>query len=146
MSTQIEELIKEIALKHSIAISPDDPIMVLQTINNRLIQDGLKAQQAQLDKYKEDLEGVTLRWESGATTLAERILNAALVGSKNAMAEMLESSTKEISSSTRKEIDAALANATAQISDAQKIGILNIAASCISLIAVAALVILSILH
>ena len=53
MSDQLEELIKEIASKHGIAVSRDDPILVLQTINNRLLQDSSKAQQAQLDQYKE---------------------------------------------------------------------------------------------
>lgn len=56
MADQVEELIKEIAAKHGIAVSRDDPILVLQTINNRLMQDSSKAQQAQLDQYKEELE------------------------------------------------------------------------------------------
>lgn len=43
MSDQIEELIKEIAAKHGIAVSRDDPILVLQTINNRLMQNSSKA-------------------------------------------------------------------------------------------------------
>ena len=43
MSDQLEELIKEIASKHGIAVSRDDPILVLQTINNRLLQDSSKA-------------------------------------------------------------------------------------------------------
>jgi hypothetical protein len=38
MSDQVEELIKEIAVKHNISLSRDDPILVLQTINNRLLQ------------------------------------------------------------------------------------------------------------
>jgi hypothetical protein len=45
MADQLEELIKEIAAKHGIAISHDDPILVLQTINNRLMKDTCKAQQ-----------------------------------------------------------------------------------------------------
>ena len=48
MGDRIEELIKEIAVKHGIAVSRDDPILVLHTINNRLLQDSSKAQQIQL--------------------------------------------------------------------------------------------------
>ncbi len=33
MTDPIEELIKEIAAKHGIAVSRDDPILILQTIN-----------------------------------------------------------------------------------------------------------------
>jgi len=46
MPDQVEKLIKEIAAKHGIAVSRDDAILILQTINNRLLQDGAKAQQA----------------------------------------------------------------------------------------------------
>ncbi len=58
MSDNIDELIKEIAVKHGIAVSRDDPILILQTINNRLMQDSEKAQQGMLDHYKEEMEEV----------------------------------------------------------------------------------------
>jgi hypothetical protein len=62
MPDNVDELIKEIAVKHGIAVSRDDPILILQTINNRLMQDSEKAQQAMLDQYKEELEALALRW------------------------------------------------------------------------------------
>ena len=43
--TDVEELIQEIALKHGITVSRDDPILILQTINKRLMEDSAKAQQ-----------------------------------------------------------------------------------------------------
>jgi hypothetical protein len=45
MTDPVEELIREIAAKHGIAVSRDDPILILQTINTRLLQDSAKAQQ-----------------------------------------------------------------------------------------------------
>jgi len=38
MNEEIDELIKEIAVKHGIAVGRDDPIIILQTINNRLMR------------------------------------------------------------------------------------------------------------
>jgi hypothetical protein len=38
VSDPVDELIKEIAVKHNIAVSRDDPIMVLHTINERLMR------------------------------------------------------------------------------------------------------------
>lgn len=81
MNDQIEDLIRLIATRHGIAVSRDDPIFVLQTINDRLMQDSLKAQQIQLDRYKQELEGLALRWGQDSTGKAERMLNAALAGS-----------------------------------------------------------------
>jgi hypothetical protein len=66
MTDQVEELIKEIAAKHGIAVSRDDPILILQTINARLMQDSAKAQQVMLDQYKEELEALALRWGNDA--------------------------------------------------------------------------------
>src|SRR6476620_4830080 len=90
MSDQIEELIREIATKHGIAVSRDDPILVLQTINSRLMQDSSKAQQAQLDHYKEELEALALRWGNDAKEKAERILNASLSAAKDAIDQLMQ--------------------------------------------------------
>jgi hypothetical protein len=66
MTDPVEELIREIAAKHGIAVSRDDPILILQTINTRLLQDSAKAQQVMLDQYKEELEALALRWGNDA--------------------------------------------------------------------------------
>ena len=135
MADQLEELIKEIAVKHGIAVSRDDPILVLQTINNRLMHDSSKAQQDQLDQYKEELEALAIRWGSDAKTKAERILTAALAASKDAMGDIMEETAKATAASVRAEIDAALSRVAAPIADAQRISRFNIAASCITLMA-----------
>ena len=84
MSKEVE-LIKEIAAKHGIAVGRDDPIMILQTINARLMQDSQKAQQEMLDTFKSELEEMSHRWGIDAKGKAERILNASLAASKDAM-------------------------------------------------------------
>lgn len=137
MSDQIEELIKEIAAKHGIAVSRDDPILVLQTINNRLMQDSSKAQRDQLDQYKEELEGLALRWGNDAKGMAERILNASLAASKEAMNTRMQEGAKAMTTAVRAEIDAALASVAIPILDAGRIGKLNVIASCITLLAAA---------
>jgi hypothetical protein len=90
MTDPVEELIKEIAAKHGIAVSRDDPILILQTINTRLLQDSAKAQQVMLDQYKEELEALALHWGNDARDKAERILNASLMASKGAMAKVMQ--------------------------------------------------------
>jgi len=89
MSDQIEELIREIAAKHGIAVARDDPILVLQTINLRLLRDSADAQQKQLDQFKEELEGVSMRWKLDSTDKAERVLNAALAASKSTIDQVM---------------------------------------------------------
>ena len=137
IADQVEELIKEIAAKHGIAVSRDDPILVLQTINNRLMQDSSKAQQAQLDQYKEELEALALRWGTDAKDKAERILNAALTASKGAMDKAMQENAKSTAATVRAEVDAALGRVAGQVKDARRIGLLNVLASCITLAAAA---------
>jgi flagellar biogenesis protein FliO len=94
MADKIEELIKEIAVKHGIAVGRDDPIMILQTINERLILDGQTAQQQLLSHFKAELEEIAHRWSEDAKGKAERVLNASLNASKEAMANGMAEGTK----------------------------------------------------
>ena len=109
----------------------------LQTINNRLMQDSSKAQQAQLDQYKEELEALALRWGTDAKDKAERILNAALTASKGAMDKAMQENAKSTAATVRAEVDAALGRVAGQVKDARRIGLLNVLASCITLAAAA---------
>lgn len=135
MNDDIEELIKEIAAKHGIAVSRDDPILVLQTINRRLIEDSSKAQRIQLDRYKEELEDLAARWGSDARNKAERILNAALVASKEAMDKQMNDGAKALALAVRTEIDALLAGVADRVRDARRVAIFNVVAACITLLA-----------
>ena len=137
MPEQVEELIREIAAKHGIAVSRDDPILVLQTSNSRLLEEGVKAQQVQLEQFKQEMEALSLRWGNDAKGKSERILNAALAAGKEAMWETLQDGTATTVTSLRTEIDDALTRATLSVRDAHKIGMLNVVASCITLLAAA---------
>ena len=136
MADPIDELIKEIAGKHGVAVSRDDPIMILQTINARLLEDSAKAQEAMLERYKEELEALSARWSSDAKEKAERVLNGALKASSSAMRER----AREMAAVMRGEMEAALGRVAVSLRQARMVGILNVAASCITLLAVAAAV------
>jgi hypothetical protein len=133
MADPVDELIKEIAAKHGVAVSRDDPIMMLQTINARLLADSAKAQQAMLERYKEELEALSARWSNDAKEKAERVLNAAVEASGNTM----RAGAREAAASIRREIDAALGGVAGFLRQARLVGILNVVASCMTLLAVA---------
>ena len=137
MADQVEELIKEIAAKHGIAVSRDDPILILQTINTRLLQDSAKAQQVMLDQYKEELEALALRWGNDARDKAERILNASLTASKGAMVMVMQEGAREAAGVVRGEVDAALGRVRGAMRDARRVAALNVVASCITCLAAA---------
>lgn len=136
MADPVDELLKEIAAKHGIAVGRDDPLLILQTINARLMQDSAKSQQEILDGFKSELEAIAARWGHDAKEKAERILNAALDASKEAMRQAAKDSAKEFSGVIRSEVDKALQKATKPLEGAKRVAYMNIAAGLMCLVSV----------
>ena len=135
MSAENDALIKEIAVKHGIAVGRDDPILILHTLNNQLLQDNRKVQQELLDQFKAELEGLSLRWSSDAKDKAERILNASLVASKESMEHLMQAGTNDLVATVKNDVDAALSLIEQPLRDAYRIGIMNILAACLTIFA-----------
>lgn len=126
---KIEDLIKEIAAKNSIAVGRDDPIMILHTINERLIEDGQAAQKELLDQFKSELEDVAHRWGEDAKTKAERILNASLAASKEAMATGMQENSKRAADDLRKVVNESTTSIEKIVNGGRKAAIINLIAS-----------------
>ncbi|HAU1788572.1 conjugal transfer protein TraM [uncultured Legionella sp.] len=95
MSDTINEAIKTIAVKHGVVLGKDDPILILQTMNEKLLEENRKAQQDILTQFKEEMENISSQWKVDAKEKAEKLLNAALAGSKEAMNKLLRDATNE---------------------------------------------------
>ena len=131
----MEDLVAEVAAKHGVAIGRDDPILVLQTVNDRLLRESAAAQQALLDAYKQELEAQASRWSANATERADRVLHAALSGCKDMIATQVEEGAWATAASVNTAVDAALARVAARLQDARRIATLNLIAACITLAA-----------
>jgi hypothetical protein len=134
---QIEALIREIAQKHGIMVGRDDPILVLQTINHRLMQDSAKAQRAQLESFRQELEALAQRWSLDAREKSERILNASLTVGKQAMGQLMEEGTRTTAHLLADEMEGLLARLAQPVREARQLAVFNIVASCITLLAAA---------
>ncbi|HAU1091252.1 TPA: conjugal transfer protein TraM [Legionella pneumophila] len=95
MSDTINEAIKDIAVKHGVVLGKDDPILILQTMNEKLLEENRKAQQDMLTQFKEEMENISSQWKVDAKEKAEKLLNAALASSKEAMNKLLRDATNE---------------------------------------------------
>jgi hypothetical protein len=135
MGDQLEEVIKEIAAKHGIAVSRDDPILILQTINNRLLQDSARAQEAQLTIFKEEMEALTVRWGKESTEKAERVLNAALSASKASMVKLMQEGSQAMTEAFKKETEPLVERIAMEVQQVRQIAIISILASCVTLLA-----------
>lgn len=135
MADELENLRQEIFRVHGVSVGKDDPIMMLYTLNNRLLTEGAKAQEGQLEQFKSELEGIAFQWGNDAKDKAERILNAALSASKEAMANIMKANANEAAKAMQAELDKALKRAEAPVQSARSLIALNVAASIITLIA-----------
>ena len=129
-SDRVEALIREIAVTHGIAVSRNDPIMILQTINMRLLDDSAKAQEAMLDAYKQELEGLNQQWGNNAKAMADRVLTASLLASKEAMATLMQEGARELTKGVKSEVEAGIAASIATpVREGRRIAIFNVIAA-----------------
>jgi len=130
MTDKIEETIKEIAAKHGIAVGRDDPILILQTINDRLMQESTAAQQANLDAFKSELEEIAHRWGDDAKSKAEKTLNASLAASKEVMATTIKKNAKATAVAVRQQVEQVIAQEfKSSIREARRVSYMNLIAA-----------------
>ena len=120
MSGNIENLIEEVAVKHGVTIGKNDPILILTTINSRLIEDSQAGQKEILSEFKAELEEVMARWEIEAKGKAERILTVALTASKEAMDQAIEQGATKTVESIQIEIEDIVRPLTIQLKNMRR--------------------------
>ena len=135
MSDKYDAAIQEIAVRHGVVLSKDDPILILQTMNDRLIEESRQAQAAMLTQFREEMESISSQWRDDAKEKAEKIINAALAGSKEAMAKLLLESTNASVQSVDRMISVSLAEARELSQQTKKFGWLMLVSSVVILAA-----------
>ncbi|HEO8433326.1 TPA: conjugal transfer protein TraM [Legionella pneumophila] len=135
MSDKFDAAIQEIAVRHGVVLSKDDPILILQTMNDRLIEEARQAQAAMLTQFREEMEGISSQWRDDAKEKAEKIINAALAGSKEAMARLLLESTNISVQSMERMISDSLAEARDLLQQTKKFGWFMLVSSVVILAA-----------
>jgi F0F1-type ATP synthase membrane subunit b/b' len=131
---KIDEVIQQIASNHGIAVSKDDPIMILHTMNDRLISDSKAAQQELLDNFRSELEVIVSELSLQAKNHSDRILNTTLTTSKNEIARVMEEQSNIIIERWKADLHAEFNEACKTMTTSRQTAILNIIASFITLI------------
>lgn len=128
--TQQETLLKEVMLRHGIALGKDDPIMIMHTINLLLMNDTAAAQQKLVERFKVDMEELAHAWDQNARNKAERILNTALEASRDVMINEMKDASQNLSTELRAAMEQAIGQ---QIRRSIQVAHLNLIASFITL-------------
>jgi hypothetical protein len=136
-----EDLFQLIAQKHGIALGPDDPILIVHTLHQRLLQESAAAQQELLHQFRDELDALAHRWAEDANARAERMLTAALAVTREAMAKTMEQGTAAAALALRRELDAAAAHSQLRLRTARHLAFLSLTAAALAF--TAALVLLA---
>lgn len=132
---KLDETIQQIASVHGVAVSKDDPIMILHTMNERLIQNSKAAQQDLLDNFKSEIELCVSELSIAAKNHSDRVLNSTLEISKTEIARVMEEQSHIIIERWKGDLNAGLHEASKTMATSRQTAILNIIASFITLIA-----------
>jgi hypothetical protein len=135
MSDAIEQIIQDIAVKHGVAVGRDDPILIVQTLHERLLREAGSAQQDRLERFQEALEASAQRWGEDARDQAQKTLNAALTACREAMANAMQEGAELTAETVRRETAAALAPLALALRDAQRVARMNLVAAGMTLFA-----------
>lgn len=137
MTDTINDTIKEIAEKHGVALGQDDPILIMQTLNDRLLAQSTQAQKDNLDRFKTDMDAAIAAWDKQSKEKAERILNAALHSSQETLERAIEQSVRDTTSVMKEQIEMALKTPILQaVRESRKTAMINLTASVITMLSV----------
>lgn len=134
MTDKFDAAIQEIAVKHGVVLSKDDPILILQTMNDRLIEETRQAQADMLAQFKEEMEGISSQWKDDARDKAEKVLNAALASSKEIMARLSKEFTVEYNQVIRKIMSDSLAESRELAQQTSKFSWLGLSSAAILIV------------
>ena len=73
---KLNALIKRIASEHGIVLTKDDPILMMHTLNEVLLEQNEKAHAELLHKYEAILQESFNQWQTYASKKANALINA----------------------------------------------------------------------
>ena len=132
---KIDKVIQQIASVHGVAVSKDDPIMILHTMNDRLISDSKAAQKELLDNFRSELEVTVSELSMAAKNHSDRVLNSTIQTSKTEISRVMEEQSNIIIERWKADLHAEFNEACKTMTTSRQTAILNIIASFITLIA-----------
>lgn len=134
LDEKIDKATNEIASIHGVVVSKDDPLMILLTMNERLIHDSKAAQQDLLDDFRSQMEVISNQWTLEAKKHSDKILNSSITSSKAEVARVMEDQSNIIIEQWKNELSTGFSQVLRAIQSSRQMAILNIIASFITLI------------
>jgi len=98
-----DALIAEIATRHGVAVSRDDPVMILATLNDLLAKENAERQAEMLAQFRREMETISETWASDAKARAQAMLTQTLEIHQTTAARQIEQAFERIENSWAKD-------------------------------------------
>ena len=95
MSEDLEYIKNDILKKHRVKLSDNDPVLIVYTLNQKLLEAQKATQEQLLEELKAELENISKDWTDTAKVNAEKVLNASLKASKSMLDQAIEDSSDD---------------------------------------------------
>lgn len=92
----LDEIIKEVAAKHGFVLSLDDPVLLVYTIQQRLLVDSANGQQLLFDHFREELEQTLDDWEKETTSKLDQALVRTIAIAKTDFRDQMNQDVEKI--------------------------------------------------
>jgi len=143
---RLTSLLAEVARRHGVSLSKDDPILIIETLHARAVNDLAAHMEKELQKFRQGIEAALTSFNKQVESTTEKAINATVERAdkiaRERMAVGVEKQLVEIRSQVQRDIEAPISNAIARLlpylNRADNVSRLNIMASGMSLLAVAA--------
>lgn len=130
----VDELIREIQIKHGLLLTKSDPILMVFTILAEQAEGQGRKQEELLKQFSERLELQLTSWTNTTREKSEAIINASLDVCAEMLNEQLLNANKELQKVISQAVASALQNASPAIQQAGTHAKMNFIASLITLI------------
>lgn len=101
--TNIEDVIKRVALECHVGLQEDDAVMTVVPVMNQIVEDFQKSIQASQEQYREQHEEIAYRWREDAGNIATGIVTAALNAGKQTLGAGMSEGAAQVIALIRKE-------------------------------------------
>lgn len=108
----LKKLQADLAIKHGVLVGLDDPLLMLYTAQQQLLNEFNGNLQTSLQAFSEEMEASSSRWMADSAAQANRVMSASLTASKAAVVDAMN----EAAAAARAQLQDSMAGGQAELS------------------------------
>lgn len=136
MNTDIDNLINEIATKTGVALSKNDPILILFHANRHLLSESFKSQEEMVRQFNSSVQEAQQQWVAESKQQSEKVVNVAIQAAIYEMDKLAEKRTTKLAENLATILAPALNKLQSDINKANRVAMLNVVSAGLTLAAV----------